>query len=63
MNLHVLTMWGRPIFGSLNIGRLEKTELIHITGVPVYKMADGKLVTCTPEMLKRINERLDILKW
>jgi hypothetical protein len=51
---------GEYIFGALIIGKLTPTELTHITGLPVFKMADGKFVTCSPEMLKRINERLEI---
>jgi hypothetical protein len=60
MRIHVKTLDGEYIFGALIIGKLTPTELTHITGLPVFKMADGKFVTCSPEMLKRINERLEI---
>jgi len=46
------------IYGSLNIGRLIKTDQ-----KDVYLMADGVPVTCDKEMLARINERLDFLNW
>lgn len=61
MRIHVKTLDGQYIFGSLNIGRLKPTELLHISGLPVFQMADGKFVICSKEMLARINERLGIL--
>jgi len=54
--IHVKTLTGETIFGSLNIGRLVKTDQ---NGV--YLMADGVPVICDKEMLARINERLDFL--
>jgi hypothetical protein len=56
--IHVKTLQGELIFGSLNIGRLIKTDQDG-----VYLMADGVPVTCNKEMLARINERLDFLNW
>jgi hypothetical protein len=55
--IHVTTLTGETIFGSLNIGRLVKSDQDG-----VYLMADGVPVTCGKEMLARINERLDFLK-
>jgi hypothetical protein len=54
--IHVKTLEGELIFGSLNVGRLTKTDQ-----ESVYLMADGVPVTCDKEMLARINERLDFL--
>jgi len=54
--IHVITLTGETIFGSLNIGRLVKSDQDG-----VYLMADGVPVTCDKEMLARINERLDFL--
>jgi hypothetical protein len=57
--IHVTTLTtGETIFGSLNIGRLVKSDQDG-----VYLMADGVPVTCDKEMLARINERLDFLNW
>ena len=56
--IHVTTLSGETIFGSLNIGRLLKTDQDG-----VYLMADGVPVTCDKEMLLRINERLNFLNW
>ena len=56
--IHVKTLNGESIFGSLNIGKLLKTDQEN-----VYLMADGVPVTCNKEMLARINERLDFLNW
>jgi hypothetical protein len=55
--IHVTTLTGERIFGSLNIGRLVKSDQDG-----VYLMADGVPVTCSKEMFLRINERLDFLK-
>lgn len=54
--IHVTTLNGESIFGSLNIGRLTKTDQ-----EGVYLMADGVPVTCNDEMLARINARLNFL--
>jgi hypothetical protein len=54
--IHVTTLSGESIYGSLNIGRLTKT---HQDGV--YLRADGLPVTCSDEMLARINTRLNFL--
>lgn len=54
--IHVKTLNGESIFGSLNIGRLTKTDQDG-----VYLMADGVPVTCSDEMLARINQRLNFL--
>jgi len=54
--IHVKTLKGDLIFGSLKIGRLVKSDQ-----EGVYLMADGVPVTCDKEMLARINERLDFL--
>jgi hypothetical protein len=54
--IHVKTLQGELIFGSLNIGRLLKSDQDG-----VYLMADGVLVNCDKVMLARINERLDFL--
>jgi len=54
--IHVKTLKGELIFGSLKIGRLLKTDQEN-----VYLMADGVPVICDKEMLARINERLDFL--
>ena len=54
--IHVTTLSGESIFGSLNIGRLTKTDQDG-----VYLMADGVPVTCDDEMLARINTRLNFL--
>jgi len=56
--IHVTTLTGETIFGSLNIGRLVKSDKDG-----VYLMADGVAVTCDKEMLARINERLNFLNW
>ena len=56
--IHVKTLNGESIFGSLNIGRLAKTDQDG-----VYLMADGVPVTCDDEMLARINTRLNFLDW
>jgi len=56
--IHVKTLEGKLIFGSLNIGRLVKSDQDG-----VYLMADGVPVTCDKKMLLRINERLDFLNW
>ena len=56
--IHVKTLTGDTIFGSLNIGRLVKSDQDG-----VYLMADGVPVTCDKEMLLRINERLNFLNW
>jgi len=56
--IHVKTLEGELIFGSLNIGRLIKSNQDG-----VYLMADGVPVTCDKKMLLRINERLDFLNW
>ena len=56
--IHVTTLSGESIFGSLYIGRLIKTDQDG-----VYLMADGVPVTCSDEMLVRINGRLKILNW
>lgn len=61
MRIHVKTLDGQFIFGSLNIGRLKPLNLLHISGNRIYEMENGKRVHCSEEMLKRINERLDIL--
>jgi hypothetical protein len=55
--IHVKALNGATIYGSLNIGRLTKTDQDG-----VYLMADGVRVSCDKEMLARINERLDFLK-
>ena len=55
--IHVTTLSGESIFGSLNIGRLTKTDQ-----AGVYLMADGVPVTCSDEMLARINERLNLAR-
>ncbi len=60
MRIHVKTLKGDYIFGALNIGRLTATNLVHINKFPVFKMSNGEQVTCSLEMLKRINDRLDI---
>jgi hypothetical protein len=54
--IHVTTLSGETIFGSLNIGRLVKSDQ-----GGVYLMADGVPVTCSDEMLARINTRLNFL--
>ena len=54
--IHVTTLTGESIFGSLNIGTLVKTDQHG-----VYLMADGLPVTCSDEMLARINTRLNFL--
>jgi hypothetical protein len=56
--IYVTTLQGELIFGSLNIGRLIKSDQDGI-----YLMADGVPVTCDKIMLARINERLDFLNW
>ncbi|MEI7578632.1 MAG: hypothetical protein WCJ58_01175 [bacterium] len=56
--IHVKTLTGESIFGSLNIERLTKSD-----EEGVYLMSDGVPVTCDKEMLARINERLDFLNW
>jgi len=56
--IHVKTLEGELIFGSLNIGRLVKSDQDG-----VYLMADGVPVTCDKKMLLRINERLNFLNW
>jgi len=56
--IHVKTLDGEEIYGSLNIGKLTKTDQDG-----VYLMADGVPVTCDKVMLSRINERLDFLKF
>ena len=56
--IHVKALNGESIFGSLNIGRLTKTDQDG-----VYLMADGVLVTCSDEMLAQINTRLNFLNW
>jgi hypothetical protein len=56
--IHVKTLNGESIYGSLNVGRLLKTDQEN-----VYLMADGVPVTCDKVMLARINERLDFLNW
>jgi hypothetical protein len=56
--IHVKTLEGELIFGSLNIGKLVKSDQDDI-----YLMADGVPVTCDKEMLARINERLNFLNW
>ena len=61
MRIHVKTLDGQYIFGSLNIGRLKPLNLVHISGERIYEMKNGQRVICTQEMLRRINERLDIL--
>jgi hypothetical protein len=53
--IHVKTLEGELIFGSLKIGRLIKSDQDG-----VY-LADGVPVTCDKVMLARINERLDFL--
>ena len=55
--IHVTTLSGESIFGSLNIGRLTKTDQDG-----VYLMANGVKVTCDDEMLARINERLNLAR-
>lgn len=59
--IHVTTISGNDIYGSLFIGRLTRTTHFSESGVPIYKMRDGTFVVCSDEMLQRINERLDIL--
>jgi hypothetical protein len=54
--IHVKTLKGNLIFGSLKSGRRVKSDQ-----EVVYLMADGVPVTCDKEMLARINERLDFL--
>ena len=54
--IHVTTLSGESIYGSLNIGRLNKTDQDG-----VYLTADGLRVTCSDEMLARINTRLNFL--
>lgn len=54
--IHVTTLSGESIFGSLIIGKLTKTDQDG-----VYLMADGVPVTCDDEMLARINQRLNFL--
>jgi hypothetical protein len=56
--IHVKTLSGESIFGALIIGRLTKTDQ-----AGVYLMADGVPVTCSDEMLARINARLNFLNW
>jgi len=60
MRIHVLTLQGKYIFGALNIGHLDRTEMVHLSGEPVYKMSCGQLVLCSQDMLRRISERLRI---
>lgn len=60
MRIHVLTLQGKYIFGALNIGHLDRTDAVHLSGEPIYKMACGQLVLCSQEMLLRIRERLRI---
>jgi len=56
--IHVTTLTDERIFGSLNIGRLVKSDQDG-----VYLRADGVRVSCDKEMLLRINERLNFLNW
>lgn len=56
--IHVKTLNGESIFGALIIGRLTKTDQ-----AGVYLMADGVPVTCSDEMLARIDSRLNFLNW
>ena len=56
--IHVKTLSGESIFGAVIIGRLTKTDQ-----AGVYLMADGVPVTCSDEMLARINARLNFLNW
>jgi len=62
MRIHVTKLNGQEIFGSLNIGKLERTDLVSITGVPVFKTESGELVYCSESMLKRIQERQEVCK-
>jgi len=61
MRIHVTKLSGEQIFGSLNIGKLQKTNIIHKNGEPIFKMKNGDLVFCSFEMFDRINQRLEVL--
>ena len=56
--IHVKTLSGKIIYGALNIGRLTKTDQ-----EGVYLMQNGVKVTCSDEMLARIDSRLNFLNW
>ena len=56
--IYVKTLNGESIFGSLNIGRLTKTDQDG-----VYLMTNGVKVTCDDEMLARIDAKLNFLNW
>ena len=61
MRIHVTKTNGEQIFGSLNIGKLKATNIIHISGNPCFLNEKGELVYCSLEMLGNINERLGVL--
>lgn len=61
MRIHVKKLDGQNVYGSLNIGELKATNIVHISGNPCFFMND-ELVYCSLEMYQRINERLQCLK-
>lgn len=50
------------VFGSLNIGELQETNLKTISNQPIYKNKDGELFFCSKNMKNRINQRIEVLK-
>jgi len=60
--IHVKTLDGEEIYGSLNIGKLTKTDQ---DGVYLISTRDNKsvAVTCDDEMVRRINDRLSWLEF
>jgi len=63
MRIHATSLkTNKQVFGSLNIGELQETDIVTIDKQPVFKNENGELFSCSIEMKERINERLLILK-
>lgn len=61
MRIHVTKLSSQEqVFGSLNIGKLARTNLVTIKGHPVFRNEEGVLVYCSEEMLARIEERFAV---
>lgn len=63
MRIHIRKVSdNKQVFGSLNIGRLKETNMIHRSGNPVFLDGNNELVYCSREMFCRIEERLNELE-
>lgn len=52
----------KQIFGSLNIGKLQETNIIHIKRKPCFLNEKNELVYCESWMKDKIEQRLTIIQ-